>query len=244
MLRYKFTPFEVCVARITRKDLKTDKFALEVEHTVDYFEEHRRDLIRYGIIAAVVLVIAAGIYFYRSKQHAAREEALTQALQVLEAPVGPSPSGGPSYPTEQAKADAAAKSFTEVATKYSGSSEGVVAEYTLASMAADQGRMAEAEKRYKDVVDSGDKPYGSLARLSLAQIYFASGHTAQGEEVLRKLIDNPTIFVSKDEATIALARGIAKSKPAEARKMLDPLRASRASAVSQAAIQAYSEVAQ
>jgi predicted negative regulator of RcsB-dependent stress response len=233
------------VARITRKALKTDKFALEVGHTVDFFEEHRQDLIRYGVIAAVVLAIAAGIYFYRSHQHAAREQALTQALQVLESPVGaPSPSGGTTYPTEQARDEAAAKSLAGVAAKYSGSSEGSVAEYTLACMAADQGRMAEAEKRFKDVVDSGDKQYASLARLSLAQIYFSTDRVSQGEELLRKLVDSPTIFVSKDEATIALARGLARTKPAEARKLLDPLRASRNSAVSQAAIQAYSEVAQ
>ena len=36
------------MARITRKDLKTDKFALEVGHTVDFFEEHRREVVRYG----------------------------------------------------------------------------------------------------------------------------------------------------------------------------------------------------
>ena len=37
------------MSRITRKELKTDKFALEVEHTVSLFEQHRQEIIRYGI---------------------------------------------------------------------------------------------------------------------------------------------------------------------------------------------------
>jgi hypothetical protein len=234
------------VARITRKELKTDKFALEVGHTVDYFEEHRKDFIRYGAAAVAVVLLGLGIYFYRSQQHSAREEVLVKALQVLEAPTGQAgaASAGMSFPTTEARDKEAVKQLTDLTVKYSSSDEADIARYTLASMAADQGRMAEAEKGFKDLVDSAGKNYASLARLSLADIYFASGRTAQGEEVLRPLMDNPTVLVSKEEATLALARGLAKSKPAEARKMIDPLRASRSSAVSQAAIQLYAEIAQ
>ena len=37
-------------------------------------------------------------------------------------------------------------------------------------------------------------------------------------------MDHPTIFVSKEQAAITLARFLARKKPAEARKLLDPLR--------------------
>jgi len=52
---------------------------------------------------------------------------------------------------------------------------------------------------------------------------------------------HPTIFVSKEQAAIALARGIAPSKPAEARKLLEPLR-TQPGAISQAAISTYAEL--
>ena len=39
------------MSRITRKELKTDKFALEIGHTVTFFEEHRQEIIRYGGVA-------------------------------------------------------------------------------------------------------------------------------------------------------------------------------------------------
>jgi hypothetical protein len=45
---------------------------------------------------------------------------------------------------------------------------------------------------------------------------------AEAEKLLRGLIDKPSDFVSKDEATIALARLIAQSRPEEAKKLLDP----------------------
>jgi len=54
-------------------------------------------------------------------------------------------------------------------------------------------------------------------------------------------MDNPTVFVSKDQAAIVLARMLAPTKPAEARKLLDPLRA-KPGPVSQTAIQAYAEL--
>ena len=50
------------MARITRKELKTDKFALEVGHTVDFFEEHHTEIVRYGAAALVVIAIVVLIF--------------------------------------------------------------------------------------------------------------------------------------------------------------------------------------
>jgi hypothetical protein len=52
----------------------------------------------------------------------------------------------------------------------------------------------------------------------------------------------PTIFVSQGQAAITLARYLAVKKPAEARKLLDPLR-NLPGAVGQVALQAYGEIA-
>ena len=48
-------------------------------------------------------------------------------------------------------------------------------------------------------------------------------------------MDHPTIYISKEQATIALAHALTTSKPAEARKLLDPLKTERP-AVGQVAI--------
>ena len=229
------------MARITRKELKSDKFAQEVGLTVTFFEEHREEIVRYGMIAAVVGLLVAGYVFYQRHEHVAREEALTKAIQVQEAPVGPSANGGVSFPTQEAKDQEALRVFTDLHSRYGGSEEGEIAEYYLGAIQADQGKLAEAEKSFEEVAKKGDEKYASLARLSMAQIYFADGHANLGEKTLRDLIAKPTIFVSKDQATILLARYLALTNPAEARKLLDPLR-TRPGAVGQVAIQTYGEI--
>ena len=230
------------MARLTRKELKTDKFAMEVEQTVDYFEEHRKAIIRYGGIALVVVLIGVAFYFYFKQQHAARQEALAHALEIQEAAVGGQAQPGMlNFPTQAAKDEAALKAFGELAAKYPGSDEGLIAEYYLGSINADQGKSAEAIKHLKAVADSGNVQYASMARLSLGQLYFADGHAAQGEQLLRSLIAQPTIFVSKEQATLVLGRELAKTKPDEARKLIGPLRTSR-SAVSSAALEVYGEL--
>lgn len=228
--------------RITRKELKTDKFALEVEQTVDFVTEHRRELTIYGSIALAVIAIAVGAYFYMGHQHSVRQKALAEAIQMQEAPVGPAnPNALVSFPTEDAKRAAVIKAFSELAARHPGSDEAAVAKYYLGAVAADQGKMAEADKWFNDAIGSADKNYASLARFSVAQVYLAEGRTAEAQKILRDLIDHPTVFVSKEQATIALAKAIAPSKPDEARKMLEPLR-TKSGAVSSVAVGALGEL--
>ena len=59
--------------RITRSKLKTDRFAVEVEHSVEYVAEHRKQVMMYGAIAVAVACIIAGIWYYRDRQAAARQ---------------------------------------------------------------------------------------------------------------------------------------------------------------------------
>jgi predicted negative regulator of RcsB-dependent stress response len=223
------------VSRITRKELKSDKFALEVEHSITFFEEHKQQISRYGTIALAVVVLVVGYNIYSRREHSSREQALAQAIRVQEAPVGPPGNGALAFPTQELKDQEAIRVFTDLQSKYSGSAEGQVAEYYLGAVKADQGKLAEAEKLFADVAEHGDARYSSLAKFSLAQIYFGDGRDVQGEKTLRELIDHPTDFVSKEQATISLARFIAAKKPAEARKLLEPLR-NQQGAVSQVAL--------
>jgi predicted negative regulator of RcsB-dependent stress response len=229
------------VSRITRKELKTDKFALEVEHGISFFEEHRNEAVKYGAIAIGVIVLIVGYTIYQRGQHVNREQALGAAIRVQEAPVGQPAPGVLAFPTQEAKDQESIRVFTEVQTRYSGTAEGEIAQYYLGSIKADQGKLAEGEKLFQEVAQKGDEKYASLAKLSLAQIYFADGRADQGEKLLRDLIANPTIFVSSDQATISLARLLAPKKPAEARKLIDPLR-TRPGSVGQVALTLLAEL--
>ena len=228
--------------RITRKDLKSDKFALEVEHTVGFLSHHRKESVRYGIVAVAAVALVVGIFAFRSYQHRSRQAALNAALEIMRAPVGPPVDEFTrSFPTAQEKDSVLVKAFTDLATKHAGSDEGYIAEYYLGTAAAERGQALEAGKWLQDVAANAPANYASLAKLSLADLYRSQGKVSEGEKLLRELMAKPTDFVSKEQATIALGQLLIPSNPAEARKLLDPLRGSR-TAIAQAAIGAAAEL--
>ncbi len=225
--------------RLTRKELKTDKFALEVTHGFEYVTEHKEQVVRYGSIVAGVVILFLIIYGFISYRAGVREDALRNALSIQDQTPGPDST----YPTADAQKAAFKKALTEVANKYPSSQQGAVAEYYLGTMAADSGDVATADKMLRSVIDHGNKNYASLAKLALAPVLQAEGKGPEGEQLLRSLVANPTTFVSKDEAIIALAHYLAPTKPQEARKMLEPLRTER-STISRAALTVLSEIPQ
>lgn len=228
--------------RSTRKNLKSDKFAQEVTHTFEFVSEHRNEVVRYGSIALAVIAVGVAIFFYIRYQANVREDLLSQALQIDLAPIGaPTLGSSLSFATADEKDKARQKALVNLATRYHGTQEGSIAGLYLASDAADKGNLADAEKRYKDIVDSAPKAYAALARMSLAQIYQDEGKTAEAEKLLKDAVSNPTTTVSKDQAVIQLALLQAKSDPCAARKTLEPMRTDR-TAISRAATQALGEI--
>ena len=229
--------------RLTRKELKKDVFAQEVGHTVEYVAEHRGQVIRYGSIALAVVVLLAGYYYYSKRQHAVRQRELAAATRIQDAGVGP-PTGRESiltFSTVEEKNKAAVKAFTGIASRHSGTEEGAIAQYYLGTVAADGGRLDDAVKWLKSAVESGSDEYASLANLSLAQVYHLQGKTAEAEKLLRALMAKPTMFVSKEQAIIMLARTLSDTKPDEARKLLEPLR-TQPGAVSRVALTILGEL--
>ena len=230
--------------RLTRKELKKDRFALEVQHSIQVVSDHRQQFTRWGTIAGVVAILVIAVVLYRNHEHAVRQEALHNAEQLQNATIGPQMNEfAVSFPTQGERDKAVNKAFTDLATKYPGTDEGLIAEFFLGTNAADKGRLAEADKRLKEVADSST-PYSALAKESLAQVYAAEGKQADAEKLLQSLIDHPTPMVSKESATIVLAELIESRDPQRARKLLEPLRSSTRSSVSRAAISALSDMTQ
>lgn len=225
-----------------RRELKHDKFIDQVGHSVEYAAEHRSQVIKWGGAAVALVLLGCGAYWYFGHQHSVRQAALHQAMETFEAGIGAA--GGEfikSFPTQEEKDKAVVKEMSDLANSYPGKEEGQIAQYFLGLYYADKGNLAEAEKNLKPVADSGKDPYASQAKLSLAQVYDSQGKVDDAEKLLRAVINSPTILVSKEQATISLAKMIAKKKPAEARKLLEPLRSERGP-ISRAAITALSDI--
>ncbi len=222
--------------RQTRKQLKTDKFAQDVGLTFSFLNEHRTETIRYGLIGLAVVILGVGYYFYSRRQAAVREDAMTAAMKIDEAVIAPNPTPtNLNFATQADKDKARTQAFSDLATKYHGTPEGAVGGIFIAAEKADKGDLTGAEKIYKDVMDSAPEEYAAEARVSLAHVYAAEGKTQEAERLMRYLIDHPTALISKEEATLELGDILAKSNPAEALKLIEPLRNSR-TAISKVAL--------
>ncbi|MBK5290117.1 MAG: tetratricopeptide repeat protein [Acidobacteriia bacterium] len=231
--------------KFTRKDMKTDRFAEQVQHSLRFVTSHSRQTLLYSGGALLLILVSAVAYYVRQSQQTTRQQTLVSALRIHEGVVGPAAGpGDPSatFPTKEAKEQAQAKAFQDVISKHAGSNEASVAAYHLGAIAADAGKMDEAEKHFKTAAASGGKDYASTANFSLAQLYVFSGKSNEAEKILRALVDSPTTLVSKEQATIALARVLAKSKPAEAKKLLDPLQKDKNPVIARNALAAYGEL--
>lgn len=229
---------------LTRKELKQDNVALKVEETTHFLVTHRALAIKVGVAVVAVVVIGLTSWFFISSRRDAREQALTAALALENSTVGVvagAPPDAVTFPTAEARSAAISKAFNSVVTQDAGSQEAYAAEYYLGGIDLQNGKTDDALKKYDDVAAHADADYASLANLAKAQILFSLGRSSEAEALLKDLIAHPTAMVSKDQASVTLANGIAASQPQEARKLLTPL-AGGSTDVSQIASKALSDL--
>src|SRR4030095_13815829 len=165
---------------IERHKLKENDFARTVAHARDALETRRSEFGVIALVAALVVAAALGYYWWRSSRNAAADTMLANAVAIYDAPVvpvaPPAPGSPPpvpqpgTYPTEQAKLQAALPKFTEAADAYPSTAQGIAARYHAAGILAGLGRFAEAEQRYQEVASKAGQNsiYGRTARLGLA----------------------------------------------------------------------------
>ena len=231
---------------LSRKELKQDNVALKVEETTHFLVTHRALATKVGGVVLAVLVIGLGSWFFISSRRDSREQALASALALQNATIGQivgAQAATQSFPTEAAKSDAIHKAFNSIISQDGGSDEAYAAEYYLAGIDVTDGKQDDALKKYDHVAAGGNADYASMAKLAKAQVLFSLNRAPEAETVLKDLIANPTAMVSKEQASMVLANGIAASQPEEARKLLTPIAAEK-SDVAQAAAAALNELPQ
>jgi predicted negative regulator of RcsB-dependent stress response len=209
---------------LSRKELKNDALAAEVQHGVEVVAAHKNQVYIYGGIVLLAIIGYVGYNWYSSSQAATREQALWDARKKFNATVGaPNTGAGLSYATTEEKDKAAHEAWVSLADKYPSSAEGAIAKLRLASEKLEKGKTDEAATMFREIVDKAPKEFSSLAKLSLAQIIWQQGKTDDAKKMLEELTSSPTAFVSSEQATLTLARLEADKNPDEARKLLDKM---------------------
>ena len=197
--------------------IKHDQFVETVGQASEYVSGHRKQFGLYIGIAVAVAAIGFGVWWYMGTKRVERQLALGEAMGIAQATT--------SRTTAEEKK--VIDGFTKVSTTFPGSKEGGIALYMLAMLDIERGEQAAGEKKLQQVI-GGDKEAASLAKFTMAELLQGQGKNAEAEAMLRGLLADPTYLLPKEQATIQLARYIAKTKPEEARKLLEPLRTARA----------------
>jgi TolA-binding protein len=172
--------------RTERHKLKQNEFARVVGRVQDALVARSGDITKVLVALIVVLVLAGAYTWWRSAREAEANSMLATALATYETPVvappPPAPGSPPPLPqpgtfqSEQARLEAALPRFLEAAEAHPGTQAGITARFHAAAILAAQGRHAEAETHYREVIDrAGTSIYGRTARMGLAESLAAQG---------------------------------------------------------------------
>jgi TolA-binding protein len=212
-----------------RHRLKENELSNVLEDATARLQEHRRTVMMGA--GAVLLVLVAGLgYWAWTTRSANRAQAmLGDAIVIMQSPVeetkpGAKP-GVTSYPTVNARAEAALTKFAEVYNAYPSTDAGIAARYYAASALGMLGRHAEAAARFQETVDraGANSFYGRMARLGVVETNAQAKKYDEAISVAQALVNNTSDdTIPRDALLMELGRvQAAAGKKTEAKQTLD-----------------------
>lgn len=208
-----------------RHHLKQNEFAETTANVLDIANANR-GRIALGLGAVILVLAIIGGYTYVRAQRANDAGALLGiAMATAMGPVVPAPTlpgatqQAGTFPTEQARAEAAIKAFTEVTTQYPNTDAAIAAAYQIAAEHLAMGRAGDAEQGFAAVVaKAGSGFYAPLARLGQAEAMMAGGKTTEALAIYNELSAARDGALPVDGILMELGRASLKAgKTAEAR---------------------------
>lgn len=204
----------------TRRQLKEDKFAKDVQGAVTWASENRTVLAWTVGAVVIIAIVVTSLLLWSNHQNDVANMELAKALRTLNAPVRPA--GTPPDPTTKSFASnvergkEAEKELKGIADKFPHTKAGKLAGYLAGTAAAQAGDNSGAEQQLKSVADSSDKDTAALAKLALANLYSSTNRLSDAAKIYKDLTDHPTDTVPKSEAQLQLAALYEATDPKEA----------------------------
>ncbi|HTQ62702.1 MAG TPA: tetratricopeptide repeat protein [Candidatus Solibacter sp.] len=213
---------------ISRKELKQDKIHDAIEHGAEAVFSHTTVLAAAILVVVVVAVSYAGWRFYTDRKTVQASAALDLAMKAYSARIGttpdPSDPGELLYPTEAARAEAAAQKFSDLAAKYPSTNPGRLATYYAALCYEDLDRQNQALEELKKISSSKDKELAAMAQYQIGVIYERSGKPADAAKVFRDLADHSSVFVPRPVALLELAEVLRQNDPKGAASVYEQIK--------------------
>jgi TolA-binding protein len=217
-----------------RHHLKQNEVALTAARVMEFVTLHRdRLLVALGV--AVVAGAAAAAYFYIQRSTDDQASAILGAAMAIEgALIVPAPTvpgavqQAGTYPTEQARDEAALQAYQGVIDAYPTHETGTAARFHRAGLLLEMGRAAEAEQAFAEVTaGAGSSLYASSAKLGHVQALVALNKFDEGIAILTELARVSLKAGKRDDARAAFKRVVDEFPmslyTAEARERLQTL---------------------
>ena len=186
-----------------------------------YFLLQRQTSARAGALLAEAMVVAAApvvspppppqagelLEDAQAEPAAAPEKPDTEepAPAAPEEPAFTQPPG--SYPSDQARLEAALLKLLAVADAYPSTTSGITARYHAATSLVALGRTDEADEHYRDVIEkAGDRIYGQMAKLGLAELHLSAGDYESAIVLFEAATTLPEADVPVDAILMRLGR--------------------------------------
>ncbi|MBI1875309.1 MAG: tetratricopeptide repeat protein [Acidobacteria bacterium] len=228
--------------RSERHKLKTNEVVVSVVKARAVLEQRRREVTMAVVVVVVILTAIGGYAIWRQRAQSQASAMLADALAVAQAPVvppapptpataapatgaTPNPSTSPtpatptpatpppgSFPSEQAKLEAALPKFLAVASSYPRTNAGIAARYHAAAAAAALRRTDEALRLYHEVIDRDRAGvYGQMARLGVGETEARAGHHDQAIATFKQLASETGSPLPLDAILTQLGRTYAQA---------------------------------
>jgi TolA-binding protein len=179
--------------RTERHHLKENELRSFAQRAAVTVEARGRETMVFILVAAVVGAVAIGYFAWRANVQGKAHGLLAEAMAVADARVGPppapgTPSAGIYFPTERERSQAALVKFKAAADAYPSTDAGIFARFQEASTSLKLGNATQAAAQYQQVIDAaGDRFYGQMARLGLAEAQARAGQYDQAINTFKEL---------------------------------------------------------
>ena len=203
-----------------RHHLKDNELAMAIGSAQGFVEKNQKNLVA---IVLILVVMGAGIAAYsmwtRSTDTKART-LLAEAMVIEEARVmPPGPPAGTStdptltpgqapgtYPTQQAKLEAALPKFLAAADAYPASDSGLTARYHAATNLVALARFDDAIKQYDQVIAKGSGLIQRMSRLGKAEAQLRAGQYDPAIATLKETSEQTNTALPVDAVLMELGR--------------------------------------
>jgi tetratricopeptide (TPR) repeat protein len=191
----------------TRHALKNDKFAQATASSVSWVGEHRSNVVRWAIIAVVVLAAVIGGAIFLNVRTDAADNALGTALDTYDAALAQpgAPAEANTYSTAADRSRAANKQFVAAAQQYSWLPQGSKAHYFAGITYRELGDNGNAETELKAASGAWDHNLANLAKVALASLYHQTSRDPQAIDLYNQLAAKPSDTVPSNVAKLDLA---------------------------------------